>query len=136
MRRKLTILAIFALMISSSISLTYATPEDGNTPSVYDTIREAAESRRDELLYLLDEDISNDVMNNLQTALQQMQEADESQDPQASLQLYMSALQNFRKTWSSYLKEDEEASQNTLACLLYTSPSPRDLSTSRMPSSA
>ena len=25
---------------------------------------------------------------------------------------------------------------NTLACLLYTSPSPRDLSTSRMPSSA
>ena len=26
--------------------------------------------------------------------------------------------------------------ENTLGCLLYTSPSPRDLSTSRMPSSA
>ena len=26
--------------------------------------------------------------------------------------------------------------RNTLGCLLYTSPSPRDLSTSRMPSSA
>ena len=29
-----------------------------------------------------------------------------------------------------------EALQEVLACLLYTSPSPRDLSTSRMPSSA
>ena len=29
-----------------------------------------------------------------------------------------------------------DASQNTYTCLLYTSPSPRDLSTSRMPSSA
>ena len=29
-----------------------------------------------------------------------------------------------------------EAVEETVACLLYTSPSPRDLSTSRMPSSA
>ena len=29
-----------------------------------------------------------------------------------------------------------EAGGNVIACLLYTSPSPRDLSTSRMPSSA
>ena len=31
---------------------------------------------------------------------------------------------------------DEEFSVGIIACLLYTSPSPRDLSTSRMPSSA
>ena len=30
----------------------------------------------------------------------------------------------------------EEILDDTYACLLYTSPSPRDLSTSRMPSSA
>ena len=32
--------------------------------------------------------------------------------------------------------EDEEIPKTTKSCLLYTSPSPRDLSTSRMPSSA
>ena len=35
----------------------------------------------------------------------------------------------------SDLLEDEDT-MKSLACLLYTSPSPRDLSTSRMPSSA
>ena len=35
------------------------------------------------------------------------------------------------------LKEEERVQKQLLkACLLYTSPSPRDLSTSRMPSSA
>ena len=32
--------------------------------------------------------------------------------------------------------EEEQSYQRMMACLLYTSPSPRDLSTSRMPSSA
>ena len=32
--------------------------------------------------------------------------------------------------------EDSQEDHNTTTCLLYTSPSPRDLSTSRMPSSA
>ena len=32
--------------------------------------------------------------------------------------------------------EDEEVENGDYICLLYTSPSPRDLSTSRMPSSA
>ena len=32
--------------------------------------------------------------------------------------------------------DDKLAEINSTACLLYTSPSPRDLSTSRMPSSA
>ena len=31
---------------------------------------------------------------------------------------------------------DKQLSEQTIDCLLYTSPSPRDLSTSRMPSSA
>ena len=32
--------------------------------------------------------------------------------------------------------DEDEAEEGLEACLLYTSPSPRDLSTSRMPSSA
>ena len=38
-------------------------------------------------------------------------------------------------TWSLLLGSEIQLS-NSLSCLLYTSPSPRDLSTSRMPSSA
>ena len=34
------------------------------------------------------------------------------------------------------IKDADQIKANTYACLLYTSPSPRDLSTSRMPSSA
>ena len=34
------------------------------------------------------------------------------------------------------LKAELEAACQVMVCLLYTSPSPRDLSTSRMPSSA
>ena len=43
------------------------------------------------------------------------------------------------KAWwekSQQEAEDEEQAIKSLICLLYTSPSPRDLSTSRMPSSA
>ena len=38
--------------------------------------------------------------------------------------------------WSKEVREKYKFSINTNSCLLYTSPSPRDLSTSRMPSSA
>ena len=37
---------------------------------------------------------------------------------------------------SGNLPSDIEKKHSDIACLLYTSPSPRDLSTSRMPSSA
>ena len=38
--------------------------------------------------------------------------------------------------WVNELKENNYLHNHTRICLLYTSPSPRDLSTSRMPSSA
>ena len=37
---------------------------------------------------------------------------------------------------STNLNIDQVGNSNVITCLLYTSPSPRDLSTSRMPSSA
>ena len=41
-----------------------------------------------------------------------------------------------RKRDFSFHEYFDQTFEGTLACLLYTSPSPRDLSTSRMPSSA
>ena len=40
------------------------------------------------------------------------------------------------KKWMQDRSELEAVLEENMACLLYTSPSPRDLSTSRMPSSA
>ena len=40
------------------------------------------------------------------------------------------------KSSAGYIVTAQAAITNTCICLLYTSPSPRDLSTSRMPSSA
>ena len=40
------------------------------------------------------------------------------------------------RTWDSRWYAEGDKYGNLLLCLLYTSPSPRDLSTSRMPSSA
>ena len=48
------------------------------------------------------------------------------------------ALQPELRTWgiSATIGNMEESMEILMGCLLYTSPSPRDLSTSRMPSSA
>ena len=41
-----------------------------------------------------------------------------------------------RQPWHAWVITSPDALARAYACLLYTSPSPRDLSTSRMPSSA
>ena len=43
---------------------------------------------------------------------------------------------NFKPKWPPVLRISNHNTWKTWSCLLYTSPSPRDLSTSRMPSSA
>ena len=47
-------------------------------------------------------------------------------------------MNNISSRWQSDMKSDSWLSKNTrpMACLLYTSPSPRDATLSRMPSSA
>ena len=49
---------------------------------------------------------------------------------------YTSFLKRAIKTLTTILKKNSLELKFNTACLLYTSPSPRDLSTSRMPSSA
>ena len=46
------------------------------------------------------------------------------------------ATDNYEETLSTLRYADQAKKIQNKACLLYTSPSPRDLSTSRMPSSA
>ena len=43
---------------------------------------------------------------------------------------------NLKRQEKNYLKTGPKRLRGSNGCLLYTSPSPRDLSTSRMPSSA
>lgn len=123
MRSRFTLLAIVALLFfSMSTTLTYAAPENSEpTNNVYNTIKEAAEARQSELLYLLDKDISNTVRDSLQTGLQLMQEAKDLGDTQESLNLYMKALQTFRATWSYYLNEEHANTINVLEPVSETS---------------
>ena len=117
MRARFTILTLIALLcVSTSIQTAVAGPEDGSPANmVYETIKEAAEARRDELLYLLDEDLLPTIMDSLQEALNSMQLAEDAypSDIDASLQHYMDALRLFRTTWSLYLEINEEAADNT-----------------------
>ena len=51
--------------------------------------------------------------------------------------LQKSARENFQKNFVDFLKKEEIKFKDSISvCLLYTSPSPRDRSLSRMPSSA
>ena len=51
-------------------------------------------------------------------------------------ELFLRGEENFRKLEFTELQKHILKENAVIACLLYTSPSPRDLSTSRMPSSA
>ena len=48
----------------------------------------------------------------------------------------MGEMSKMPRTYNDLFGEANKSGDNSLRCLLYTSPSPRDLSTSRMPSSA
>ena len=51
----------------------------------------------------------------------------------SALKILVKALDRYVEKWPGGKPSEQEEIKN---CLLYTSPSPRDLSTSRMPSSA
>ena len=107
-----------ALILTAAVSqTTFAAASDGNQfSSVYLQLKGSAEARQEELLYLLDEELSPEVMTSLQTAIQLMQQAENvaADDPQASMQYYLDALKGFRETWAQYLDTNEDVSANTL----------------------
>ena len=119
MKARYTILTLIALLcVAMSIQTVAAEQSDGNqAPSVYNYIKKAAEDRQDELLYLLEEDISPQVMDSLLAALNSVQLAEETgqSDPEASLGYYMDALRLFRETWELYLEENKEGASTSFS---------------------
>ena len=71
-------------------------------------------------------------------AIAKFQPQDATTNP--SLLLKAASLANYQQLIASAVSwaktQSSNAEQQVIDCLLYTSPSPRDLSTSRMPSSA
>ncbi|MFH2109874.1 MAG: hypothetical protein ABIJ47_01295 [Candidatus Bathyarchaeota archaeon] len=86
---------------------------DGNVGSgrhvsqeVYESMRAAAEERRDQAFSMLEKDIPLSALNSLKMALDAMDEAQEAHDTQASAQLYLQALKHFRNAWN-HLEGDD-----------------------------
>lgn len=119
MKARFAILTFIALLcVAMSIQTVAAEPSDGNqASSVYNYIKKAAEDRQDELLYLLEEDILQQVVDSLLAALNSMQLAEETSksDPEASLGYYMDALRLFRETWELYLEENKEGASTSFS---------------------
>ena len=109
-----TITLLALIIVAASSQLTFAAAGDGT--QIYVHLRTAAESRQEELLYLLEEDLSPNVMDSLQQAMQLMQQAEtaSTEGLQMASQYYMDALRCFRETWELYLAQDEDVSANTL----------------------
>ena len=75
------------------------------------------------------------LQNHISEALAGLQTLSGSEDIQISHAHTMATIQASKALKQAHLMQDS-ADMLDQACLLYTSPSPRDLSTSRMPSSA
>ena len=98
-----------------------------------DALRQVVDDLWDLAVGIEDGDLS-EAERNLRDALEALREGIENGASEEELARLMSdarqALQEFMQALA------EQAERNADTCLLYTSPSPRDLSTSRMPSSA
>ena len=99
--------------------------------------KEATEEKKDEL-----KEYSEGVQRRIAKLTKKWREAERQKDEAAEfaksqIKLREEAEAKISKLEPGYLQSTEDSITSGLqACLLYTSPSPRDLSTSRMPSSA
>jgi len=80
---------------------------------VYQEIKAAAEARRDELLYLLELELPQDIMEKLEEALYVMEEAEETEGTKEATQQYMYALKQFRSTWQKYINDKPDVVKET-----------------------
>ena len=118
---KVIVCMMMLVLLSQSSLVSYGAIDDmpvqDNEMAVLFQLKSSAEARRDELLYLLEEDLPTDIMENLQHALQTMKEAEQvfDSDPRESSRLYLKALQGFRTTWELYLNYKPEAPEQTFS---------------------
>ena len=82
---------------------------------------------------------ANEVLNSLEKRLSDLENEPNVSNPENDTLIKASTKRDVTLRFIKSIEEEQEHRKNNPAlrdCLLYTSPSPRDLSTSRMPSSA
>ena len=114
--------------------------KSNDSSNIRQALRNWAQTLSSDQAYVSLNDLANysndaELNNHIKTAITELEASlykEQSSFDSASLKTHITALRHS-------LRADTQASDNktlTPLCLLYTSPSPRDLSTSRMPSSA
>jgi hypothetical protein len=92
--------------------------DEGNdgkvTEAVFNSIKAAAEARRDEVFSKMSEDLPPSVLSDINEALNLMEEAEgsEATDMGGATQLYMQAMKLFRDSWR-YIDDDAMPTGNT-----------------------
>ena len=95
-------------------------------------IEEASDISLDEAKNILMKEAQEDIEHNIAKKYRVAQEELENKIDDHARDVIAGAIQRF----ASDVVAEETVQSVSIPCLLYTSPSPRDLSTSRMPSSA
>jgi len=115
MRGKTIGIMMILVLLSQSLVVSYGAIDDRPVPdneiTVILKLKSSTEARRDEFLYLLEEELPHEIMLNLQITLQTMQEAEQlfNIDPRGAASSYLQALKGFRITWEMYVDYKPEA---------------------------
>ena len=121
MRGKTIAIIMILGLLSQSLVVSYGAINDSpiyeNEMDVFIKLKSSAEARRDEFLYLFEEDLPFEIMENLQYALQTLHEAEElfDSDPRESSRLYLGVLKGFRITWEMYVDYNPEAPEQSFS---------------------
>lgn len=120
LKTKIMVLFLVLLVTTHSLPIVFGAPDDPTSPNtqsmVLSNLREAAESRRDELFYLFEEEVPSEILAQLQGAITQMNLAStlEDDDPYGAAQAYLDALKLFRGSWESYSDYKPAAGEESL----------------------
>jgi hypothetical protein len=135
-KTRLVVLILVLLVTTNSIPSVRGVPDDQYSPnsqnSVLVNLREAAEARRDELLYLFEEELPVEILRQLQNAIDHMGDASdlEISDPSAASKAYLETLRMFRVAWAMYSDYKPEAGEESLEEIIETftpEPKPQDI---------
>lgn len=136
LKTKLMVIFLVILVTSHSLPRVFGASDSpysqNDQHSVISNLREAAESRRDELLYLFEEEVPSEILSQLQGAIEKMNTASslENEDQYMAAQAYLEALKLFRESWESYSDYKPEAGEESLVTVvedLTQEPEPQDI---------